>query len=390
MTNYQYKGIDMNNIIAGIKTANRPTVVNSFPDLTRIAGIDSSFNSTTIITAERPSNTGYRINGVDISTYSIAKYIEFTTSGSKTVSTLMGSTMATRITAVLIGGGGSGGAGTSNQFKAEQNQSYVARKTDCRFRVYNSGVVAGQQLPQNADISIYRNGTPTSYVQIRGAGNSGVNAQSTTTNGILGTVKFALQQLYQASKADTGFTNIIVHRAQGGGTLNIQKPQNQGDSTCARILQLLNNQWREPFDNQYQVGNHFNAETNRGRVEGQPGIEGKFVLLSSAVTQASLQVTVGAAQAGVTAVSNATMGTQETQTTALAGNPSSIVIGGTRYNSEQAGQIGPASTNQYSTSLNGFGVAGAGGAPGVEGAVSYGQSGGGGARGYVRVYLYYD
>ena len=56
MTNYQYKEIDMNQVISGINSANRPSVITSFPKLTSICELNSIFSSATINNSERPTN----------------------------------------------------------------------------------------------------------------------------------------------------------------------------------------------------------------------------------------------------------------------------------------------------------------------------------------------
>jgi hypothetical protein len=409
MTNYQYKGIDINNIITGINSANKSTLLTTLPDLTSIPQEDSIFASTSLIApvlfnSERPGFTGYSANKVDISTYSIAKYVEFKTSGSFTMSTMMGSTMATRMMAALIGGGGGGGAGTKNQYTAPVNVNQNIN-TDSYFRCYNNGyhsqfIKSGGATPanlgSNLDITVkLSTGAWIPIFQIRGLRGSGVNAVGRKTNltqgdaEIFGTTKFAIQQLFNHIPVpdNTGFTALTIRQAQTNTTFTINTQREQEPQFAKVLCQY----YVRPFThNQFQNNNQNIqqniAANNAGKAEGQAGTEGKFILLSSSVNQSNLNVNVGAAASGVAATTG--------QTTAVAGAVSSVTMGGVTYNSAQAASniilVGATSTSQYSNSLNQYGVAGGGGASGAAGSNAVGQSGAGGSSGYVRVYLYYE
>jgi hypothetical protein len=401
MTNYQYKGIDINNIISGINSANRSTILTNLPKLNVTPQLNSEFTSASIINIERPANIGYQLNGIDISTYCIAKYIDYTSPGSYPLGALLGTTMATRMMAVIIGGGGGGGAGTSNTYTAAQNVHlhYVNRATDSHIVVYNNGynsqyVFRGQNanLGNNVDITIrLANGYRFPAVQVRGFRGSGVNAVGKSrnlTNGdnVFGTVKYAIQQLFnQYGSPDNNFQNLTCNHGENLSSFGVSK--NNGQFARA-IMQGYIQPRLNPFDNQYQRTDQDQdvVAKNQGRAAGQAAQEGKFILLSSAVNQAFLNINVGSGAAGVQVHTG--------QTTAVAGEVSSITMGGVTYNSAQGASnvisIGASSTNQYSNALNNYGRGGGGGAPGPEGYSAGGQSGSGSTQGYVRVYLYYD
>lgn len=104
MTNYQYNGVDINNLIQGYTTA----LTGYNKTGTSTMGLSSTSTTFTSVVNERPSQFGYQINGTDISSYCIAKYNEITTSGSVTVPS-----GCNFIGVLLVGGGGGAGGGTS-------------------------------------------------------------------------------------------------------------------------------------------------------------------------------------------------------------------------------------------------------------------------------------
>ena len=385
MTNYQYKEIDMNQVISGINSADRPSVITSFPKLTSIGALNSIFSLATITNAERPTNSKYTINSVDISTYCIAKYIEITTTGSGNVNTLMGSKIATRIMAVLIGGGG-GGAGQGNQY-TPANTTHI-KQSDSYIALGNSGGSTQTSLVNNLDYRIkYSNGTVSSYIQVRGNRQSGVGGSTKNVNlndGLMQQAKYAMQQLFGQSNGDNGISNLTLNNGLNGSSFSISQ---NGEFTRyilnTHIKPAMNRISSQVY--QYDNTHTFNttAANNAGGVTGSSGTAGQFVVLTSTINQPNLSVNVGAAGQGRSVGQS---------TEATVGQTTSITIGKTTYTSAQntATLIAPGATNQYSTTLNTYGQAGSGGAGGGTGATIAGQAGQNGNPGYIRVYLYYD
>jgi len=107
MTNYQYKGIDISNIIQGF-SSNTTTIVSGYNN-----NLNNSTSNTFITTSsppisERPNNLNYQINGHDISEYSIAKYTDYSTGNHTSIQIPPG---CKSVSVFLVGGGASGQAG---------------------------------------------------------------------------------------------------------------------------------------------------------------------------------------------------------------------------------------------------------------------------------------
>jgi hypothetical protein len=98
MSKFQYNGTEINNIIYGSNATNTTSINNAFTNMT-ITTNPSSNNYTNINST--PNTFYYSINGVDITTYSIATFVE-ASSGSTTNMP----SWCKNIRAVLIGGGG--------------------------------------------------------------------------------------------------------------------------------------------------------------------------------------------------------------------------------------------------------------------------------------------
>ena len=122
MSNYQYNGIDIANIIQGF-TRDMPEYKKTNTNLN--TGIGNT--SLSLSLNERPNTINYKIAGVDISQYSIAKYTDFISSGNITIPT-----GCKTLTIALVGGGSSGGPGG-----IQNTYNYDNDRGDLYGQIYN-------------------------------------------------------------------------------------------------------------------------------------------------------------------------------------------------------------------------------------------------------------
>lgn len=150
MTNYQYKGIDISNIIQGF-TPTTPTVVSRYNNL------NNSTTNTFITTStppinERPNNVNYQLDGHDISEYSIAKYTDYSTGNYTSIQIPPD---CRSVSVFLVGGGASGQAGG---IQNHYNNEGSARPWNNNNSNDLDGWQRSNDNTQN-DVTVYKNPT---------------------------------------------------------------------------------------------------------------------------------------------------------------------------------------------------------------------------------------
>lgn len=141
-TGFKYNDVDLNVICEGTTST---TFTTGFTQLSRLqSGLSITFTNNTV--NERPNNLNYKYNGVDISTYCIAKY-------SITTGSIAIPTKCTSIGVILVGGGAGSGGSTQNQCQAAiayVAPVYVTVSQYDRTTHHNQGTQHGN-IQQNQD-----------------------------------------------------------------------------------------------------------------------------------------------------------------------------------------------------------------------------------------------
>jgi hypothetical protein len=412
MTNYQYNGVDINNLIQGYTTAltgyNKTGISNM--------GLSSISTTFTSVVNERPAQVGYKMNGTDISSYCIAKYNEITTSGSVTIPS-----GCNFIGVLLVGGGGGGGAGPPNTFnnttnttnasvdfavveifnngnnyyiylneqQGNYNNTFRQQSTYQRFTRFppgsfggTNGYFGGQLNQGQGQGYVYNN-------SIIGVANTNGNTNTTESTTMFGT-----------NRANQGSGNGLIALTEGwwnGLTVQINATQVitfwqqvYGNGLGGQNIPALRDGGRQAY-----LTTIVSAQNSVGSA-GQSGQAGSYVyILSPTNPGTTLQFTIG----GGGAANNSTASTS--------GNSTSVTISGTTYTAGGGGlttsttglissynQSNTATTpllsitNSGSNIYNNYGKGGPGGNQAITGSSNAGQPGTAGTGGYARIYFY--
>lgn len=413
MTNYQYNGVDINNLIQGYTTA----LTGYNKTGTSTMGLSSTSTTFTSVVNERPSQFGYQINGTDISSYCIAKYNEITTSGSVTVPS-----GCNFIGVLLVGGGGGGGAGPANTYSSgtttntsvdfavieivnngntyniflnEQqgnyNNTFRQQSGSQRFTKFPPGSFQGTNNYFSFTGSQRNQGQGQGYVY-----NNSI-IQVSNTNGNTGT-----------TQSTTMFGTNVANGGSGNGLIALTEAWWNGATQQINTTQVITF-WQQVYGNGLG-GQGILALRDGGRqaylttgtpqnsvgAAGQSGQAGSYVyILSPTNPGKTLQFTIGSG------------GSANTNTTSTSGNSTSFTISGTTYTAGGGGlttsttglissynQSNTATTpllaitNSGSNLYNNYGKGGAGGNQAITGSSNNGQAGTAGTGGYARIYYY--
>lgn len=413
MTNYQYRGIDISNIIHGFTDdAKRIKVIDIYPELVG-SGIITSTTIASSFIASLPSEIienrlptiGYQINGEDIREFSIAKYYEFTSS-----TTINIPPNVKNIMAVLVGGGGGGGSGIRSDYVPAYDTG-VFNQQNPRVRVYNSGglfveVNLGNRL--NNDRVILFTYAGRSEVNSDCVLDTNVTSLRTgANNNARVNLKLGIRQMFGNDTPGEHMALVYGKTPQQGGTRfspPISLTYNQGIFEYYRVIsntglqefsaKILNNNVFNGFTTYLQEVKTFVPGKNTistvgtsGGTKGTTGQPGKIMFVSRETSGATnMTIQVGSSASGKSA---------NTDIAAVPPSPSKIQIG--TYSAESTNSDLNPLTYLNTTLSNSYGKPGAGGQGGTirstELRTAYpnqqGQKGGDGQPGYVRVYLQY-
>jgi hypothetical protein len=199
MSNYKSYDISFNELCSYFTDSN---IINNYYKNTKISYKGPDFTS---IINEKPTSLGYFYNkdssNIDISKFSIAKYIE--KSGNFTISNSDIPSWCTKIRAVLVGAGGSGTPGTTgyNTYVAANNQNTFNRYTLIVFNPAKNRQNQNQQENSNSVV---------------GASNNNSNRyEVNTARQIQTTVQITVQKQINIITNDTQTTG--KGKAGGGG-----------------------------------------------------------------------------------------------------------------------------------------------------------------------------
>jgi len=375
MTNYQYNGVDINNLIQGYTTA----LTGYNKTGTSTMGLSSTSTTFTSVVNERPSQFGYQINGTDISSYCIAKYNEITTSGSVTVPS-----GCNFIGILLVGGGGGAGGGTSGTAGTNSINSSIWNKID------SIGNHQGTQHEQACLIGVNNVQGSQNIITYIGL-NCGITAGKDCWPGIAqqytgnfsSNVTYTIQISLYNPIQNTTATGISAYGGLPGAQFVAYQPNNT-------VQQYIGRTQTNGINGIYNNQNSIIGATT-GSI-GQAGLAGSFVYLLSPTNPGKiLQFTIGSGAAGLPA---------NQQTTRVSGQTTNVTIGGIQYKAGGGGLSEttatglvsytntPTSTSSYLNTISSltYGMAYAGGNAGSGG--SGATAGGTGGNGYARIYFY--